>query len=178
MHKIQSLREKQHLTQEELAEKSGLSVRTIQRIEAGAKLKGHTLKSIASALGLKPSELIANANQEQTLNLPLIKLINVSSLLFFIPLGNILAPLLIMYLKKENNFIAKQIVSVQIMWTIVSVVLFFITPFVQKWFSLNRQLILVVLMLVILSNLYIIFRNAREIDQKGKIYIKLNFSLI
>ena len=50
-------REKQLLTQDELAEKSGVSVRTIQRIEAGANLKGHTLKSIALALEINPDEL-------------------------------------------------------------------------------------------------------------------------
>ena len=40
-------REQQNLTQEELAEKSGLSVRTIQRIEAGTLPKGYTLKVLA-----------------------------------------------------------------------------------------------------------------------------------
>jgi transcriptional regulator with XRE-family HTH domain len=34
MSELKKIREKQNLTQEELAEKSGLSVRTIQRIEA------------------------------------------------------------------------------------------------------------------------------------------------
>lgn len=34
------------MTQEELAEKSGVSVRTIQRIEAGTQPKGYTLNSI------------------------------------------------------------------------------------------------------------------------------------
>jgi transcriptional regulator with XRE-family HTH domain len=78
-------REKQLLTQDELAEKSGVSVRTIQRIEAGANLKGHTLKSIALALEINPDELTISLKEEKQLNYPLIKLINISSLFLFIP---------------------------------------------------------------------------------------------
>ena len=44
MSKLKNLREFQNLTQEELAEKSGVSVRTIQRIETGKKPKGYTLR--------------------------------------------------------------------------------------------------------------------------------------
>lgn len=171
-------REKQLLTQDELAEKSGVSVRTIQRIEAGANLKGHTLKSIALALEINPDELTISLKEEKQLNYPLIKLINISSLFLFIQLANIIFPLLIIHLKKEKNPLTKQIVSVQIMWTITSLILFFITPFIQKWFSLSRQLILVVLMMIILSNIYIIIRNTIEIDRNKKLYIKLNFSFI
>uniref|UniRef100_UPI0030098B92 helix-turn-helix domain-containing protein n=1 Tax=Gaetbulibacter jejuensis TaxID=584607 RepID=UPI0030098B92 len=41
---LKALRDKKHLTQEELAKQSGLSIRTIQRIEAGQEPKGHTAK--------------------------------------------------------------------------------------------------------------------------------------
>ena len=44
---VQHLREEKNLTQTELAEKSGLSLRTIQRIEAGNVPKGYTLKALA-----------------------------------------------------------------------------------------------------------------------------------
>ncbi len=46
MAKLTFFREKLHLTQEELAEKSGVSVRTTQRIEAGTIPKGFTLKTL------------------------------------------------------------------------------------------------------------------------------------
>ena len=42
MSKLTKYREKLNLTQNELADKSGVSVRTIQRIEAGSKPKGHS----------------------------------------------------------------------------------------------------------------------------------------
>ena len=44
---VQHLREEKNLTQTELAEKSGLSLRTIQRTEAGNVPKGYTLKALA-----------------------------------------------------------------------------------------------------------------------------------
>ena len=44
MSKLREIRERHNLTQEELSEKSGISVRTIQRIESGTEPKGHTLK--------------------------------------------------------------------------------------------------------------------------------------
>ncbi|WP_420828330.1 helix-turn-helix transcriptional regulator [Flavobacterium potami] len=39
--KVKILREEKNMTQNELAEKSGLSLRTIQRIEVGNILKGN-----------------------------------------------------------------------------------------------------------------------------------------
>ena len=56
--KIQLLREKNRHTQKELAEKAGLSLRTIQRIEAGNIPKGFTLKALAESLNTTPENLI------------------------------------------------------------------------------------------------------------------------
>ena len=46
-----------NLTQEELSEKSKISVRTIQRIEAGTEPKGHTLRALARALDVEEYSL-------------------------------------------------------------------------------------------------------------------------
>ena len=54
---LKILREQKNLTQSELAEKSGLSLRTIQRIEAGNPPKGFTLKAITEALDIQPENL-------------------------------------------------------------------------------------------------------------------------
>lgn len=43
--KVKLLRKQKKLTQTQLAEKSGLSLRTIQRIESGQSLKGFYFKS-------------------------------------------------------------------------------------------------------------------------------------
>ncbi|WP_339881695.1 helix-turn-helix domain-containing protein [Polaribacter vadi] len=178
MSKLTEYRKKLNYTQSELSEKSGISVRTIQRIESGAKLKGHTLKAIALALNMNPSELNETSIKKIQYNYPLIKLINLSSLLFFIPFANILIPLLIVHLKKEKNSITKQIISIQILWTIVSITLFFITEILQNVFLLNEQLSLVILVICMLINIFIIIRNTIEIDKNKQLYIKLNYSII
>ena len=82
MNKLLSLREKLNLTQEELAEKSGVSVRTIQRIEAGVIPKGHTLKVLAKTLNIDENRLLEKNDKKLELNYSLIKLIN---LCFTIP---------------------------------------------------------------------------------------------
>jgi transcriptional regulator with XRE-family HTH domain len=178
MSKLTEYREKLNLTQDELAEKSGLSVRTIQRIEAGAILKGHSLNALSQALNVS-SEQLSEDEAESVFNDKLIKLINLSSLPFvFIPLANIAVPLAIMYGKKEVTWITKQIVSLQIFWTIISSVIFLLSPFIPKLFSSDLRLTLPVLIVSILVNIFIILRNAVEIDKKNELYIKLNFSLI
>jgi transcriptional regulator with XRE-family HTH domain len=178
MSKLLEYRVKLNLTQDELAEKSGISVRTIQRIEAGGTPKGYTLKTLAEVLNIREAQLFDDSTEQQHFNYQLIKLINLSSLFFFIPLGNIFIPLFFMHLKKEVNHITKQIISVQILWTIVSFVIFFLFVFIKNWLSLNNQLTLVVLILSALVNLYIIIRNTMEIDKQNKLHIKLNFSFI
>ena len=55
---LKELREAQFLTQRELAEKSGVGVATIARIEKGTRRPTfRTIKSLAAALGVEPSEL-------------------------------------------------------------------------------------------------------------------------
>jgi transcriptional regulator with XRE-family HTH domain len=178
MSKLLEYRVKLNLTQDELAEKSGISVRTIQRIEAGGTPKGYTLKTLAEVLNISETQLFDDSTEQQHFNYQLIKLINLSSLFFFIPLGNIFIPLFFMHLKKEVNHITKQIISLQILWTIISFVIFFLFVFIKNWLSLSNQLTLVVLILSALVNLYIIIRNTVEIDKQNKLYIKLNFSFI
>ncbi|TPN82904.1 helix-turn-helix domain-containing protein [Aquimarina algicola] len=178
MPKIQEYREKLNLTQEELAEKSGLSVRTIQRIEAGAKLKGHTLNALANALGIEKDILVNTKSAEYT-NLKLVKWINLSSLPFIlIPFANILVPAILIYKTKEYNALTKQIVSIQILWTIISAIVFFLSPFINRLFSVEIRITLIVLVISILINILIIVLNSIELDRNKKLLIRLNFSMV
>ncbi|GGG98728.1 hypothetical protein GCM10011416_16210 [Polaribacter pacificus] len=178
MSKLTEYREKLNYTQSELSQKSGISVRTIQRIESGANLKGHTLKAIALALQVDPSELNESSKGKTEYNYPLIKLINLASLLFLIPFANIFIPFLIVHFKKEKNIITKQIVSIQILWTIISVALFFTAEILKNELLLNEQLPFFVLFICMLINGYIILRNAMEIGKNNQLRIKLNYSII
>jgi transcriptional regulator with XRE-family HTH domain len=55
--KIRSEREQRGWTQEELAEKSGLSTRTLQRLEKGAPPSAETLRRLAETFGISISEM-------------------------------------------------------------------------------------------------------------------------
>lgn len=191
MSELKKIRELKNLTQEELAEKSGLSVRTIQRIEAGVQPKGYTLKALALSLGVPETDLRIPEIQikketeieetpgipekEKSVNFTLVKLINLSSIpLAWFPVANVLPPLLIMLFTKEKSTIVGQIISLQIFLAIISPVVFMIAAL----FKPGHSVVLTVMILLVLMNMYIILRNAYEIDRKGKLCYKLNFSIL
>ncbi|WP_250255653.1 helix-turn-helix domain-containing protein [Chryseobacterium sp. Marseille-Q3244] len=194
MSKLKTVREQKNLTQEELSEKSKISVRTIQRIEAGTEPKGHTLRALARALEIEENLLqdtivIPEINDEVSeesipevkekeqsdVNYSLIKIINLSSLLFtLLPPLNILVPLLLMFTMKQRNSLVKEIISVQMIWTVMAPIVFMLGIFLK----FGRQFTLVLMIAIVLSNVFIILRNAAEIDKKRKLYFRLNFSMI
>lgn len=184
MSKLREYREKFNLTQEELMDKSGISVRTIQRIEAGIEPKGQTLKILAKTLGIDEKDLLSTKEPpaiENTvqLNYLLIKVINLSSLPFAVfPPLNIIIPLIIMFTCKQLNPITKQLLNIQILWTISSVIIFMLSVFTKNWLSLGNQFNMAVMIVLVLSNVFIILRNAAEIDKRNQLYFKLKFSII
>ncbi|PZU80573.1 MAG: DNA-binding protein [Chryseobacterium sp.] len=195
MSELKKIREKQNLTQEELAEKSGLSVRTIQRIEAGTEPKGYTLKTLASSLDVSENDLltpiilteelvlenpiveesISIIENEPVENLTLIKIINLSSLpLCWFPIANFLPPLLIMLISKQKSPLIKQIISLQIILAIICPIILMIVILLK----LGKQSVVVTMVLLILAKVYTILRNAYQLDKKQSLYYKLNFSIL
>ena len=173
------LRDKLNLTQEELAGKANISVRTIQRIEAGTKPKGFTLEALSKALGVSKDVLLENKIEPIKSNKNLIKYINLSSiLLLIIPLGSIILPLIIMYWKKQINTITKQIISIQILWTLASILLVIASSFLKNWFSLSNQVTTFTILILLAINLYIILRNTLEIEKRDRLFIRLNFRFL
>jgi len=64
--RIKELRESKRLSQEELSEKAGVSLRTIQRMENGESApRGSTLRNIASSLDVS-SDYFSTPTQEKT----------------------------------------------------------------------------------------------------------------
>lgn len=172
-------REKLNLTQEELALKSGISVRTIQRIESGTKPKGYTLETLSKTLGVSKNDLLVERNESIKSNKQLIKYINLSSiLLLIVPFGSIIMPLIIMRWKKEINSVTKQIVSIQILWTLSTLIVTLLVAFLFKWFSFSKEIVPLVMLALIITNLYIIIRNTVEIEKNNKLHIRLNFSFL
>lgn len=123
--KIKDLRIKNGFSQEELADKTSLNLRTIQRIENGNTTpRGDSLKRIASALGVA-SELFVNSVKQKDENI--ITLLNLSQFgfLLFPPLG-IVFPLIIWIKKKEKidnvEKVGKVILNFQISWNILLII--------------------------------------------------------
>ncbi len=192
MSKLKAAREQKNLTQEELSEKSKISVRTIQRIEAGTEPKGHTLRALAQALEIEeqslqdiiaipasgPSDVIVPELKEELqpeINFSHIKIINLSSLsCIVLPLLNIFIPLILMFALKQKNSMAKEIISLQILWTIMAPIIFLLLIFLK----LGRQFTMPFIIGIILVNVFMILRNAMEIDRNKKLYFRLNFSMI
>lgn len=179
MSKLLTVRQKLNITQEELSEKSGISVRTIQRIEAGTVPKGYTLKTLAIALGIHESELLDVTEAVPAENSNWLKIINLSSLLFVIvPPLNIVVPLLIMYTKKQFTPNTRQIVSIQIVMTLLAAFLFLTIIVLNDWFEIRSKFTLLIPMAWVLINCLIILRNAAEINKTNTLRIHMNFSII
>lgn len=191
MSQLKKIREIKNLTQEELAQKSGLSLRTIQRIEAGMQPKGYTLKTLAKSLDIPEKDLSAPeidvpqeteieelplvTKEDKSPNLALVKIINLSSLpVTWFPVANFIVPLVIMLFTKNKSPIIKQIISLQIFLAIVSPVIFMMVALLK----LGSRIVMITMILLVLVNIYIILRNAYEIDKKNSLRYKLNFSFL
>jgi transcriptional regulator with XRE-family HTH domain len=162
-----------------LATKSGISVRTIQRIESGITPKGYTLESLCKTLGISKEDLLKENKESEKINKQLIKYINLSSIiLLIVPFGSIIMPLIFMRWKKEINTVTKQIVSIQILWTLSFLIVTLFVAFLSKWFSFSKEIIPLVMLTLIIINLYIIIRNTAEIEKNNKLHIRLNFSIL
>jgi transcriptional regulator with XRE-family HTH domain len=83
---VQKLRLQRGWSQEQLAELSGLSVRTIQRIERGLPASNETLKSLASVFEIDFSTL--QATQEPAMTTDSASTFNASNPLFNQPINN------------------------------------------------------------------------------------------
>jgi len=120
--RVKELRKRNGLSQEGLTENSGLSLRTIQRIENGeTEPTADTLKRIAKALNVTPNELVDWAIVEDK---GFLKALNLSALTFlFFPLLGILVPLIMWISKKDKlkdiNRIGKDVINFEITWTII-----------------------------------------------------------
>ncbi len=171
--KVKTLREAKNLTQTELAEKSGLSLRTIQRIESGNIPKGFTLKAIAKALEIEPENLFS---KEENIQIRRAKLINLSALSgLIIPFGGIIFPAILTYKTQDstNRELGKSIICVQIILAVFVSVLLILSPFIQHWFSIRFPLFLIPLIAFIVIKLWIIIKNGISLNQNKTISIKL-----
>lgn len=140
--KIKELRSRKGMSQEELAEKSQLSLRTVQRIEGGeTEPRGDTLQRLASALGTTPDELIDWTENEDKGFLTVLNLSAFSFIAF--PILGVVVPLSLWMLKKHKikyvNETGKKLLNFQISWCIL-VSFFYIFPIVTQIFHMGGSI--------------------------------------
>ena len=126
--RIKELRTRKGLSQEALAEASGISHRTVQRIENGeSKPTGDTLIRLAAALDIAPEELIDWTIKEDKGFLVSLNLAALSFILF--PILGILIPFIIWNSGKDKIKHAHQVGIALINFQINWVILFIMLPF-------------------------------------------------
>lgn len=177
MNNVKYWREKNNFTQNELAEKSGISLRTIQRIEGGSSLKGFTLHSIAKALETNPEHLLA----KKTENIERAKLINLSVLLgLIIPFGGVIFPFILTSKTEDfdNKQLGKKIIEIQIILAVLQSVFLIACPFFQKEFNIRKPLFIYGLVLFFITKLLIVIMNGRNLNKSRRLLIYLKNSFL
>lgn len=134
--KIKQLRKEKAYSQEKLAQKSGLGLRTIQRIEKGnSKARGETLRLLAEALAVEIKDLIEEENTSEKPKktednysgyLLALHLAPISVLVF--PFLNVLVPWVLWIAKKnesENvNQEGKKVLNFQLTLALIFILIF------------------------------------------------------
>ena len=141
--KILQLRDERKISQEELSEASGISVRTIQRIEKDqVNPRPYTARKLLEALNVSLEEFNSdspkNSNYYIEESTQLNRFIMSNFLVFLLPV--IFLIFLVALWKKgtwsnTSNLICKKVLSFQIIWTILSVIIILLNPFFINLFG-------------------------------------------
>lgn len=115
--RLKELRNQRGMSQEALADESGLSLRTIQRIENGStNPTGDSLKRLSNALRVNPDELVDWAIKEDKSYLIFLNLSTLTYLFF--PMLGILVPYILWTSKKGKikniNKLGKDLINFEI----------------------------------------------------------------
>lgn len=120
--KIKQYRTSRGYSQEKLAEKAGISLRTLQRLENGeTDPRGDTFIRIAEALDVNLDELMDGLQQEDKTFLTLLHVSALSYLLF--PLLGVVLPLVLWISRKNRvrdlDINGKKLLNFQITWNLL-----------------------------------------------------------
>ncbi len=178
---LKSIREEKGYTQTDLAKKTGLSLRTIQRLESSDKVpKGFTLTTLAKEFEIEPSDLQGKyvlVKRSKDSEIRTINTINFSILSFLgIPFGNLILPLIIWRNHKNSEFIddvGRRIVNFQILFTLVLNVLLILSPFTLSKMLPSIPVLLLILILAYLFNIVIVIQTAIKIKRQNFDFLNL-----
>ena len=179
--KVREYRTRKGMSQELLADESGLSHRTIQRIEnSESNPTGDTLQRLSTALGVSPDDLIdwqINEDRGYLANM------NLSALAFIpFPLLGILVPFIMWTVKKGQlkglDEVGRDLINFQINWVLLLTLIPFIFFLVgESGLSLRLTFFSLVLFLssMYLINIVIVITNSLRIHNGKEV---LYYSLI
>lgn len=183
---VATLRKNKGLSQEALAEACGLSLRAVQRIEAGeTSPRPHTINVLAKALDV-PVEALAEKFNTPSTNavldssiLPALRVINFSTMLgLIIPFANVFVPMFLVR-RNENlkkNMAYKKIISFQAIWLLVTLLAVVFTPVIIKLFTQTVAFgklpppILLTYGAMVLLNVFFTIRSAIQLRLGTAIY--------
>jgi len=172
---IKDLRVKSGCTQLELAKKTGLSLRTIQRLESNNKEpKGHSLIVLSNMFDIEPSEFqdqYHNLQRVKVSETTSIRLINLSVLAFLvIPFGNIYLPFLIWRNKRKSKLVdalGRKIINFQILWSTLLCLSLIISPFIGTGTIFSFPIILITLGFAVLINIIVVITTAMTLQRNN-----------
>ncbi|MBD2705577.1 helix-turn-helix domain-containing protein [Spirosoma sp. BT702] len=184
--RLKTYRRGRNLSQEELADLSGLSIRTIQRLEKGESVgSAYTLRTLARALQLTPEDLIAPQSPPCTATHPatvdyLLRL-NWSALAgIILPLANIILPAIFLWHHRHDQLVkqrGRQILSFQIIWTLTTLLMMLVIPLLLAGLSIlvgmPFPLFIPVYVVCLGVNLFVVFRIALQLPNQTSFLDKL-----
>lgn len=183
--KIVSLRKKKSISQALLAEHSGISLRTIQRIEKGESIpRPYTLRAIAEVLDIQIEKLNPEVNsksnlKEEAKNVLTLSLINLSSLVgVVLPFFNILIPLILWYLNKKISLVkdkGRKVISFQILWTLISLSILTVSHIIHykvtgEFITGRIPIVFPIYILLLSINVFFVLKNSIQL-RKGNLNI-------
>ncbi len=172
--RVIELRNRKGFSQEFLAEESGVSLRTIQRVENGeTQPRGDTLQRIAKGLGVTSEELIDWKLEKDNTYLTILNGSALSFLLF--PILGILVPL-VMWISKRKQIhkvdeVGKEVINFQITWCLFIFLIYVWFP-ISLIFKISIPLRLNPLMIVVfigslyLLNIVLVLLNTIRVNKK------------
>jgi transcriptional regulator with XRE-family HTH domain len=142
-----------HLSQQDLADRSGISLRTVQRIEKNESAGSpYVIRALCKTLGIETDSLLQRADHdghnafqgEISEPAPLnkyLKYINIGSfsVLLFPFLNLVVVTGLYLIFKKKfvipnDRATARKILSLQILWSVTTLIILIFTPLIDHWF--------------------------------------------
>lgn len=182
--KVKEVRKRSGISQELLADNSGLSLRTIQRIENGeTQPTGDSIRKLSGALNVTPNELIDWQIIEDNNTLLLLNLSQLGFLAF--PLLGILIPLIIWISKKDKikdvEQVGKSILNFQISWTLLlflMAIFIFITVKLELQMGISFASIFIAVSVMYLINIIVVLFNTLRYHSGKTIKYKPAFPFI